>query len=120
MLTGGAHNDRGAGRIAPPPGTRIGARLDADAKQSNPGGISATSTVGCWSTGLGHLIQDVARQTSLGPLPAGGPSSKTSPNDRLVPEEGVLNPGLPMVARRLLPPAPSHFLHLPDRAIASA
>ena len=53
-------------------------------------------------------------------LPCWTARSKAIPDDRLVPEEGVLHAGLPMVARLLLPPSSSDLLHLLDRAIASA
>ena len=50
-------------------------------------------------------------------MPSWAPRSKTGSDDRLVPEEDVLHASLPMVARLLLPPAPSHFLHRHDRTI---
>jgi hypothetical protein len=46
-------------------------------------------------------------------------SAKSTPEDRLVPEEGVLRASLPMVARCLLPLSSSDFRHYPNRSIAS-
>ena len=69
---------------------------------------------------MSHLIEDIACEDGLSPLPCRSARSKAIPDDRLVPEEGVLDPGLLMVARGLLPPSPSDRLHLLDRAITSA
>ena len=68
---------------------------------------------------LRHPIQDVTREDRLGLLGRGTACSKALAEDRLVPEEGVLHAGLLMVAGVLLPLAPSHVLHLADRAVAS-
>src|SRR5262245_61925202 len=59
-----------------------------------------------------------ARTASV-PYPATA-RSNAIPDDRLVPEEGVLRTGLAMVARRLFPLSSSDGVHLPNRAIASA
>ena len=53
----------------------------------------------------------------MGSLRARHPGSKTTANERLVPEESLLDPGLLMVARRLLPPSPSDSHHFLDGAI---
>jgi len=68
---------------------------------------------------LSHLIKDVACEDGLSPPPCWTACSKAMPDDRLVPEEGVLHAGLPMVAGFLLPPSPTDLLQLLDRAIAS-
>jgi hypothetical protein len=43
--------------------------------------------------------------------------TKSSTNDCFVSEESVLNPGLLMIARLLLPPAATDLLYPDDRAI---
>ena len=53
-------------------------------------------------------------------MPCWTVGSKAISDDGLVPEEGVLHAGLPIVARLLLPPPASDRLHLRDRAIARA
>ena len=52
-------------------------------------------------------------------MPSWTASSKSTPEDRLVPEEGVLRASLPMVARCLLPLSSCEFRHHPNRPIAS-
>ena len=69
-------------------------------------------------TTLSHLIEDVTCEDGLRLLPRPTARSKALPDDRLVPEEGVLHTGLLMVARVLLPLSPSSLLHLSDRAVA--
>ena len=81
---------------------------------------SPTDAVRLWPAKVGHLIQDVAGEQCLGRLPSGSAGPKAIPDDRLVPEAGVLHAGLLMVARLLLPPSPSDLRHLLDRVIASA
>src|SRR4030095_15583192 len=66
---------------------------------------------------VGHRIQDSAREQRLGFLPLGSTGSKAIPDDRLVPEEGILDPGLLMIASGLLPLSPSDRLYLLDCAI---
>src|SRR5262249_50764285 len=69
---------------------------------------------------LSHLIEDVACEDGLSRLPCWTAPSQAMPDDRVVPEEGVLHAGLPMVAGFLLPPSPTDLHQLLDRAIASA
>ncbi len=81
-------------------------------------GVLPTDAVRLWPTQGGHLIQEVAREERLGHSPFWRAGSKAIPDDRFVPEEGVLCPSLPRVTRLLLPPSPPECLHHPDRAIA--
>ncbi len=83
-------------------------------------GASSTDRVRSWAAHVGHRIQHVAREQRFDRSPAGCPGSKTSADDRLVPEECVLDSRLLMVSCRRLPPSPSDSLHLVDRAITSA
>ena len=83
-------------------------------------GVLPTDAVRLWPAQGGHLIQEVAREECLGHSPFWSAGSKAIPDDRFVPEEGVLCPSLPLVTRLLLPPSPPEFLHHPDRAIAGA
>ena len=53
-------------------------------------GRSPTDGVRVGPTQVGHLIQDVARDTDLGDLPAWTASPKRTPEDRLVSEDRVL------------------------------
>ncbi len=80
---------------------------------------SSTDGVRSWPAHGGHRIQHVAREYRFGRSPTRCPGSKTIADDRLVPEEGVLDSRLLMVACRLLPPLPSDALHRGDRVIAS-
>jgi hypothetical protein len=57
-----------------------------------------------WPTKFEHPIQDVARDQRFSFLRFGMTSTEPVTDDRLVSEEGVLNPGLSMIARLLLPP----------------
>ena len=69
-----------------------------------PRGNSPTNTVRFRPTTFGHLIQDVARDHRLGYSPETWTArAKTPADDRFVPIEGVLHPGLPMVADLLVP-----------------
>ena len=63
----------------------------------------------------GHCTRAAPRLLALR-----GTGSKAIPDDQLAPEEGVLDPGLLMVGRGLLPPSPSDGLHLLDGAITRA
>ena len=80
-------------------------------------GVLPTDAVRLWPAQGGHLIQEVAREECLGHSPFWSAGSKAIPDDRFVPEEGVLCPSLPRVTRLLLPPSPPECLHHPDRAI---
>jgi hypothetical protein len=66
------------------------------------------------------VIAFTAREQRFGFLPLGSTGSKAIPDDRLVPEEGILDPGLLMIASGLLPLSPSDRLHLLDCAITRA
>ena len=68
---------------------------------------------------IGHPVQDLAAEDSLARLPGWAPASQATAEDRLVPEEGVLYPRLPMVPRLLLPPPPSERRDARDRSIPS-
>ncbi len=72
-----------------------------------------------WPTKFEHPIQDVARDQRFSFLRFGMTSTEPVTDDRLVSEEGVLNPGLSMIARPLLPPATTDLLDSHDRAITS-
>ena len=73
---------------------------------------STTDRVRLGPAKRGHLVQDAARKTRLD-LPATDTTgAKALSNDGLVTEEGVLDAGLPMVARRLLPSASPERFHV--------
>ena len=61
-------------------------------------GASSTDGVRSWAAHVGHRIQHVAREQRFDRSPTGRLGSKTLADDRLVPEEGVLDPRLLMVA----------------------
>ena len=61
-------------------------------------GASSTDGVGSWAAHVGHLIQHIARELRFDRSPTGCPGSKTSADDRLIPEEGVLDSRVLMVA----------------------
>ena len=61
-------------------------------------GASSTDGVRSWAAHVGHRIQHVAREQRFDRSPTGRLGSKTIADDRLVPEEGVLDPRLLMVA----------------------
>ena len=50
--------------------------------------------------------------------PAGSPGSQTIAENRLVPEDGILHAGLPMVPGLFLPATPTDLRDPSDRAIA--
>ena len=61
-------------------------------------GASSTDGVRTWTAHVGHRIQYVAREQRFDRSPTGCPGSKTLADDRLIPEECVLNSRLLMVA----------------------
>ena len=61
-------------------------------------GASSTDGVGNWAAHVGHRIQHIARELRFDRSPTGCPGSKTIADDRLIPEEGVLDSRLLMVA----------------------
>ena len=61
-------------------------------------GASSTDGVGSWAAHVGHRIQHIARELRFDRSPTGCPGSKTIADDRLIPEEGVLDSRLLMVA----------------------
>ena len=61
-------------------------------------GASSTDGVGSWAAHVGHRIQHIARELRFDRSPTGCPGSKTSADDRLIPEEGVLDSRVLMVA----------------------
>ena len=83
-------------------------------------GASSIDGVGSWAAHVGHRIQHIARELRFDRSPTGCPGSKTIAADRRIPEEGVLDSRLLMVAWRLLPPSPSDALHRVDCVITSA
>ena len=93
-----------------------GSKMDRERPRSRD--RSTTDSVRRRLTKLSHPIEDVTCEDGLRLLPRATAPSKALPNDRLVPEEGVLHTGLLMVARVLLPLSPSNLLHLPDRTVA--
>ena len=61
-------------------------------------GASSTDGVGSWAAHVGHRIQPIARELRFDRSPTGCPGSKTIADDQLIPEEGVLDSRLLMVA----------------------
>ncbi len=89
-----------------------------DPQRVLPTDPSTTDRVRRRPTKLSHLIENVTCEDGLSLLPRATARSKALPDDRFVPEEGVLHAGLLMVARVLLPLSPSNLLQNPDRAVA--
>ena len=81
-------------------------------------GSSPTDRKRFWSIKLGHPIEHVARQHRFNDLPGCGPGAQAVAENRLVPEEGILHAGLPMVTGLLLPPVPPPLRDPSDRVIA--
>ena len=73
-----------------------------------------------WSTKLGHSIEHVARTHRFDSLRCASPTSKSIAENRLVPEERVLDAGLSMIADLLLPSTAPNLADPADRPIASA
>ena len=73
-----------------------------------------------WSTKLGHSIEPVARKHRFDSLRCASPTSKSIAENRLVPEERVLDAGLSMIADLLLPSTAPNLADPSDRPIASA
>ena len=73
-----------------------------------------------WSTKLGHSIEHVARTHRFDSLRCASSTSKSIAENRLVPEERVLDAGLSMIADLLLPSLAPHLADPSDRPIASA
>ena len=61
-------------------------------------GASSTDGVGSWAAHVGHRIQPIARELRFDRSPTGCPGSKTIADDRRIPEEGVLDSRVLMVA----------------------
>ena len=61
-------------------------------------GASSTDGVGSWAAHVGHRIQYIARELRVDRSPTGCPGSKTIADDRRIPEEGVLDSRVLMVA----------------------
>ena len=61
-------------------------------------GASSTDGVGSWAAHVGHRIQHIARELRFDRSPTGCPGSKTIADDRRIPEEGVLDSRVLMVA----------------------
>ncbi len=61
-------------------------------------GASSTDGVGRWAAHVGHRIQQSARELRFDRSPTECPGSKTIADDRLTPEECVLDSRLLMVA----------------------
>ena len=59
---------------------------------------SPADGVRVWPAQFGHRVQDVARELRFCRSPIRCPGSKTVADDRLIPEERVLDAGLLMVA----------------------
>ena len=73
-----------------------------------------------WSTKLGHSIEHVARKHRFDSLRCASPTSKSIAENRLVPEERVLDAGLSMIADLLLPSTAPNLADPSNRPIASA
>ena len=89
-------------------------------KDPTPTDISPTGGVRRWPSKPRHPIEDVARDHRFGHSPTWRASAKTTADDRFVPKEGVLYPGLPMIACLRLPSTAADLLHRVDGAIPSA
>ena len=74
-----------------------------DSQFSQPTASSPTDRRRLGPAKRGHPIQDAARKARLDLPATSTPGPKAIANDGLVAEEGVLDAGLPMVARGLLP-----------------
>ena len=61
-------------------------------------GASSTDGVGSWAAHVGHRIQHIARELRFDRSPTGCPGSKTIADDRLIPEDGVLDSRVLLVA----------------------
>ena len=61
-------------------------------------GASSPDGVGSWAAHVGHRIQHLARELRFDRSPTGCPGSKTIADDRRIPEEGVLDSRLLIVA----------------------
>ena len=61
-------------------------------------GASSTDGVGSWAAHVGHRIQHIARELRVDRSPTGCPGSKTIADDRRIPEAGVLDSRVLMVA----------------------
>ena len=72
-----------------------------------------------WSTKLGHSIEHVARKHRFDSLRCASPTSKSIAENRLVPEERVLDAGLSMIADLLLPSTAPNLADPSDRPIAA-
>ena len=83
-------------------------------------GSSPIDREGLWSTKLGHSIEHVARTHRFDSLGCASPTSKSIAENRLVPEERVLDAGLSMIADLLLPSTAPNLADPADRPIASA
>ena len=83
-------------------------------------GSSPIDRARLWSTKLGHSIEHVARKHRFDSLRCASPTSKSIAENRLVPEERVLDAGLSMIADLLLPSTAPNLADPSDRPIASA
>ena len=61
-------------------------------------GASSTDGVGSWAAHIDHRIQHIARELRFDRSPTGCPGSKTIADDRRIPEAGVLDSRVLMVA----------------------
>ena len=61
-------------------------------------GASSTDGVGSWAAHVGHRIQPIARELRFDRSPTGCPGSQTIADDRRIPEEGVLDSRVLLVA----------------------
>ena len=83
-------------------------------------GSSPIDRARLWSTKPGHSIEHVARKHRFDSLRCASPTSKSIAENRLVPEERVLDAGLSMIAALLLPSTAPNLADPSDRPIASA
>ena len=84
--------------ISAPPHRGVGARIENWHATVPTTGASSTDGVGSWAAHVGHRIQHIARELRFDRSPTGCPGSKTIADDRRIPEEGVLDSRLLMVA----------------------
>ena len=72
--------------------------IETGTPRSQPPVLHPTDGVGSWAAHGGHRIQHIARELRFDRSPTGCPGSKTIADDRLIPEAGVLDSRLLMVA----------------------
>ena len=83
-----------------------GSELKTDSRSPERG---SGHSVAVWHAEAGHRVEDHTREPHLNSLPIQSSTSHTSADDRLVPEDGILDHAALAVARGPVPLAPSEF-----------